>query len=172
MQLRLFAIGLAMMVAGTCAEAGDRSLSVPCAEAGALELSVPDDWAVDIRRHDPRMPPTVTLAAPDGLAQWVLTPVWKAADRKPPSTPAEIRARVQRTAETLGAGASPLRELPGGLYFDGAAGQTPEPYTRLRQGMLKVGELTVSFTAMSADTRATDQDQLLSRLGTAVHRAP
>ncbi len=38
--------------------------------------------------------------------------------------------------------------------------------------MLKVGELTVSFTAMSADARAEDQDQLLNRLGTAVHRAP
>ena len=172
MQFRLFAIGLALMIAGTCAEAGDRALSVPCAEAGALELSVPDDWTVDIRRHDPRMPPTVTLAAPDGLAQWVLTPVWKAADRNPPSTADEIRARVRRTAETVGAGRAPLHALPGGLYFDGAPGITPEPYTRLRQGMLKVGELTVSFTAMSADARATDQDQVVSRLGAAVHRAP
>lgn len=172
MQLRLFSIGLAMMIACTCTEAGDRALSVPCAEAGALELSVPDDWTVDIRRHDPRMPPTVTLAAPDGLAQWVFTPVWKAADRKPPSSPEEIRARVQRTAETMGAGGAPLRELSGGLYFDGAPGSTPEPYTLLRQGMRKVGELTVSFTAMSADARAADQDQAVSRLGAAIHRAP
>ena len=38
------------------------------------------------------MPPTVTVAAPDGQAQWVVTAVWKAADRKPPATPDEIRA--------------------------------------------------------------------------------
>ncbi len=170
MQFRLFSIGLAMMIACTCTEAGERALSVPCAEAGALELSVPDDWTVDIRRHDPRMPPTVTLAAPDGLAQWVLTPVWKAADRKPPSSPAEIRTRVQRTAETLGAGSAPLRELPGGLYFDGVPGSTPEPYTRLRQGLLRVGELTVSFTAMSAEARTSDQQAVVERLSAARHR--
>lgn len=172
MQLRLFAFGLAMMIAGACAEAADRIVNVPCAEAGALEFSAPGDWTVDISRHDERMPPTVTLAAPDGQAQWVVTAVWKAADSKPPATADEIRTRVRRTAETVGAGSAPLRELPGGLYFDGAAGITPEPYTRLRQGMLKVGELTVSFTAMSAEARAADQDQAVSRLGAAVHRAP
>ncbi|WP_026224733.1 hypothetical protein [Methyloversatilis thermotolerans] len=169
MQPRLFAMSVALMLAGACTEAADRMVSVPCAEAGSLEFPAPDDWSVDIRRHDMRMPPTVTVTAPDGQAQWIITPVWKAADRNPPSTPAEIRTRVQRTAETVGAGAAPLRELPGGLYFDGASGITPEPFTRLRQGVFRVGELTVSFTAMSSDAHAADQDALVSRLGNAAH---
>jgi hypothetical protein len=170
MQLRLFAFGLAMMIAGACAEAADRVVTVPCAEAGTLEFDVPEDWAVDISRHDARMPPTVTVAAPDGQAQWVVTAVWKAADRKPPATPDEIRARVRRTAETVGAAAAPLQATATGFYFDAGGSITPEPYTRLRQGMLRVGELTISFTAMSAEARAGDQQTAVERLSAARHR--
>lgn len=170
MQIRLFAFGVAMMIAGTCAEAADRLLTVPCAEAGALEFAVPEEWSVDIRRHDARMPPTVTVAAPDGEAQWVVTPVWKAADRKPPSTPDEIRTRVRRTAETVGASGAALRELPGGVYFDASTTLVPEPYTRLRQGMLRVGQLTVSFTAMSSEAHAADQDAAVAKLSAATHK--
>jgi hypothetical protein len=170
MQMRLFAFGLAMMIAGACAEAADRVVTVPCAEAGTLEFEVPEDWTVDISRHDVRMPPTVTVAAPDGQAQWVVTAVWKAADRKPPATPDEIRARVRRTAETVGAPAAPLQATPTGFYFDAGGDITPEPYTRLRQGMLRVGELTVSFTAMSAEARTRDQQALVERLVAARHR--
>lgn len=169
MQIRLFAIGVAMMVAGTCAEAADRLIKVACAEAGALEFAVPSEWSVDIRRHDERMPPTVTIASPDGQAQWVVTPVWKASDRRPPGTPDEIRTRVHRTAETVGASTATLRDLPGGLFFDAASDVVPEPYTRLRQGMFRVGELTVSFTAMSSDARTADQDEAVAKLSAARH---
>lgn len=170
MQMRLFAFGLAMMIAGACAEAADRVVTVPCAEAGTLELDLPEDWAVDISRHDVRMPPTVTVMAPDGQAQWVVTAVWKAADRKPPATPDEIRTRVRRIAETVGAAAAPLQTTPTGFFFDAGSGITPEPYTRLRQGMLRVGELTVSFTAMSAEARASDQQAVVERLSAARYR--
>ena len=170
MQMRLFAFGLAMMIAGTCAEAADRLVTVPCAEVGTLEFDVPEDWAVEISRHDIRMPPTVTVAAPDGQAQWVVTAVWKAADRTPPATPEEIRTRVRRTAETVGAAAAPLQATPTGFYFDAGGDITPEPYTRLRQGMLRVGELTVSFTAMSAEARASDQQAVVERLSAARYR--
>jgi hypothetical protein len=174
MRVRLFALSVALMIAGACAEAADRALVVTCAEAGALEMQVPADWTVQESRHDVRMPPTVTVSAPDGRAQWVVTAVWKAADRKPPATLPEIRTRVQRTAETVGAAGAPLRPLPAGApagyFFDAGSDITPEPFTLLRQGMLKVGELTVSFTAMGAADHAAAQDALVERLGRATHR--
>jgi hypothetical protein len=126
MRIRLLAVSVALMIAGGMAEAQDRLLTVTCAEAGALELPVPEGWTVQESRHDVRMPPTVTLSAPDGQAQWVVTAVWKAADRKPPSTLPEIRTRVQRTAETVGAATAPLQPLPAkaptGYFFDAGAG--------------------------------------------------
>jgi hypothetical protein len=174
MRIRLLAVSVALMIAGGMAEAQDRLLTVTCAEAGVLELPVPEGWSVQESRHDVRMPPTVTLSAPDGRAQWVVTAVWKAADRKPPSTLPEIRTRVQRTAETVGAATAPMQPLPAtaptGYFFDAGAGITPEPYTQLRQGMLAVGALTVSFTAMSTAGRTADQDAAVDHLGRAKHR--
>ncbi|MBL8475773.1 MAG: hypothetical protein JNK71_06820 [Methyloversatilis sp.] len=174
MRIRLFTASLALMVAGACAEAADRALVITCAEAGALELSVPDSWTVEESRHDVRMPPTLTVSAPDGTAQWVVTAVWKAADRKPPSTLDEIRTRVARTAQTVGAADAPLQPVPSGspvgYFFDAGGSITPEPFSMLRQGMLKVGELTVSFTAMGAAGRSADQDALVERLARATHR--
>lgn len=41
MRIRLFMFGSALMLAGACAEAADRVLTVTCAEAGAFELGVP-----------------------------------------------------------------------------------------------------------------------------------
>lgn len=173
MRIRLFAFAVALMFACGMAEAQDRLLTVTCAEAGALELPLPADWTVQESRHDVRMPATLTVSAPDGQAQWVITAVWKAADRKPPSTLDEIRARVQRTAETVGVARAALQPVPAqspsGYYFDAGADITPDPYTRLRQGMLKVGELTVSFTAMSTADRSADLDGVVQRLGNARH---
>jgi hypothetical protein len=174
MRIRIFTASLALMVAGACVEAADRILVVSCAEAGALELSVPDTWSVEESRHDVRMPPTVTVSAPDGKAQWVVTAVWKAADRKPPSTLDDIRSRVARTAQTVGAADAPLLPVPSGApagyFFDTGGDITPEPFSMLRQGMLKVGDLTVSFTAMGAAGRTADQDALVERLARATHR--
>ena len=40
MRIRLFALSVAMMIAGACAEAADRALVVTCAEAGAIAAMV------------------------------------------------------------------------------------------------------------------------------------
>ncbi|HEY9191528.1 MAG TPA: hypothetical protein VIO81_01505 [Methyloversatilis sp.] len=161
-----------MIVAGSVG-AQDRVLTVTCAEAGALELPVPAGWSAQENRHDRRMPATLTLSAPDGQSQWVVTAVWKAAERKPPATLDEIRSRVLRTAETVGVFRAMLKPLPAaaptGYYFDAGPGITPEPYTALRQGMLKVGELTVSFTAMSTPGHVADLDSAVEHLGRARH---
>jgi hypothetical protein len=172
-RLSLSACAVALILACGTAQAQDRTLTVTCAEAGALSVSVPADWTVEESRHDVRMPPTVTMTAPDGQVQWVVTALWKAADRKPPETLAEIRARVERTAETVGAAGAALRELPAGqpagYYFDIGSDITPAPFTRLRQGMLRIGALTVSFTAMSAPGHDADLDAAVTRLGSARH---
>ena len=167
------ALAVALMIAAGTAGAQDRLLTMTCAEAGALELAVPAGWSAQESRHDPRMPATLTLSAPDGQSQWVVTAVWKAAERKPPATLDEIRTRVQRTAETLGMFRATLKPLPAtmpaGYYFDAGPGITPEPYTALRQGMLRIGELTVSFTAMSTASHTTDLDSAVEHLGRARH---
>ncbi|HNC70305.1 MAG TPA: hypothetical protein PKZ77_07450 [Pseudomonadales bacterium] len=166
-------LAVALMIAASTAGAQDRLLTVTCAEAGALELAVPAAWSAQESRHDQRIPATLTLSAPDGQSQWVVTAVWKAAERKPPATLDEIRTRVLRTAETVGVFRATLKPLPAaaptGYYFDAGPGITPEPYTALRQGMLKVGELTVSFTAMSTASHAADLDSAVEHLGRARH---
>lgn len=173
--MRIFpgALAFALMIAAAAAVAQDRLLTVTCAEAGALELAVPAGWSAQESRHDPRMPATLTLSAPDGQSQWVVTAVWKAAERKPPSTLDEIRTRVLRTAETVGVFRATLKLLPAGTptgyYFDAGPGITPEPYSALRQGMLKAGDLTVSFTAMSTASHLSDLDGAVEHLGRARH---
>jgi hypothetical protein len=173
MRIRLLAVSVALMIAGGMAEAQDRLLTVTCAEAGALELPVPEGWTVQESRHDVRMPPTVTcrprMAGRNG---------WSPRCGRLPT--GNRRRRCRKYAPGCSAPRKRLAQrphrcshcppAPTGYFFDAGADITPEPYTQLRQGMLKVGALTVSFTAMSAAGRTADQDAAVDHVGRATHR--
>jgi hypothetical protein len=128
---------------------------------GSLQLNVPAAWADEVRSPPGGVPPTILFRARSGRAFEVLvTPIWRSRPDIPEATKETIRQSVQRAADDAKADAVeetiPVRELAGakgpGYYF-AATDKAPKPgeYKYLTQGMVKLGDLTVTFTILTND---------------------
>jgi hypothetical protein len=152
-------------------------------QRGSLQMNVPVGWSDEVRPpQQSNMPPTIVFRARDGKAFDVLvTPIWRARPEVPVATKEALRQSVQKAADELKAQALeqtiPIIELTGasgpGFYFS-VTDKAPNPgeYKYLTQGLLRVGELAVSFSILTNDGQEQVREDALTLLKSAVHLQP
>lgn len=145
-------------------------------------MDVPVTWGDELRQPQGAMPPTITFRPREGkLFDVLVTPIWRARADVPVATKDAMRASVQKAADDAKAQAVektlPLVEFAGssgpGFYFS-ATDKAPNPgeYKYMTQGMLKVSELTVTFTILTNDGQEQVTQNALGMLKSAVHVQP
>lgn len=145
--------------AATADDAAPRSYALP--GHGSFQMNVPASWKDSEHRPVPDQPPTLMFDPPSGAPFKVLvTPIWKfRADIELP-TVSQVKDKVRHAAELAAPQAIekefPLKELKGeaakGYYFS-ATDKAPNPgeFKYMSQGMIRVGELVVTFTVLTND---------------------
>lgn len=149
---------------------------------GHLVLPVPVDWEDRVGEAPNRMPPTIRFTPPSGESFKILiTPIWPIPKDRPPQSGDEMRAGVERAAQGLKPRAVetelPIVEFPGrsgaGFYFS-ATDRAPQPgeYKYLTQGIVRIGELSVTFTILTNDGQEAVVKQALEALKGASQESP
>ena len=150
------AAALALPASGMAADAGAaKRYAIP--ERGFLQLSVPSGWAD--KYENTAQPPLISFRPGQGRPFLVsLTPAPQTATGKPPATKEELRKSVMELADGIHLFAVEkdikVNEFAGsagpGFYFfatDAAPG--PGEFKFMNRGMLKVGDVTVTFTILT-----------------------
>jgi hypothetical protein len=167
--LSLLVIAAAVAQANTTAP---RRFALP--EHGQFVIPVPADWKGQVTQRANGMPPTITFTPASGEPFHVLmTTIWPAARDGQPQSRDQLRATVQRGVDSAKTQAveKELRvvEFQGrtgpGFYFS-ATDRAPKPdeYKFLTQGVLRVGELSVTFTILTNDGQDAIVKQALDAL--------
>jgi hypothetical protein len=149
---------------------------------GSLQLNVPGAWADEVRQPPGGIPPTIVFRARSGQPFEVLvSPIWRARPDVPEATKETIRASVQSAADEAKADAVeqtiPILELAGakgpGYYFS-ATDKAPKPgeYKYLTQGMVKLSDLTLTFTILTNDGQQQVVKDALEMVKSAAHLRP
>lgn len=150
----------------------ERKFKVP--ENGYFVIAVPSDWTDQVQQLSNRLPPTIVFGPGSGSSfQVLITPI-----RRPgPQSLPQLRATVERAAEDAKAQsvekALPIREFQGrsgpGYHFS-STDRAPKPgeYKFLTQGILLVGDLTVTFTILTNEGQEQVVRQALDGLKNAV----
>lgn len=170
----LFALGVGLWQVGATLE---RRYVLP--DHGHFVAQVPRGWTDQVRQPPNRLPPTIVFRQSTGQPLEILvTTVWPATKDRPPQSREALRKQVERAAENAKSQAieSELRviELQGrsgeGFYFS-ATDRAPKPgeYRFLIQGILRVGELTVTFTILTNDGQEHTVKQGIELLKSAWH---
>ena len=139
------------------ADATERRYRLP--GHGYLQMKVPSTWADEVRQPGDDLPPTVMFLAREGRQFAVLaTPIWPARADVPPQTLESIRRTVQESAERVRPEAVEttieiveLQGASGSGYYFFVTDRAPKPdeYEFMTQGIVKVGELTMTFTILT-----------------------
>lgn len=159
---RMAAALLLVMIATPCL--ADHALRVPLAGHGTLILQVPDGWAERVNRPGADLPPTVTFTPAAGAAfQVLMTPLWAMDAKRPAPTAQRVRAIVVSSLEHVKDQAVekdiPVLDLSGpqlfGNYFS-VTDKAPAPgeFVNMTQGLLAMGELSITFTILSNGERS------------------
>ena len=141
---------------------------------GSFVIQVPPDWKDQTRQPPNRLPPTIAFGPGSGKPfQVLLTTIWPATKDRPPQSRDQLRATVERSAEVARTQAveKELRivEFQGrsgpGFYFS-ATDRAPKPgeFKFLTQGIVRVGELAVTFTILTNDGQEAVVKQALEAL--------
>jgi len=173
---------LLLVVATTTASAqtgtaSGRRFTLP--DHGSFVIQVPADWKEELRQPPNRLPPTITFAQGSGQPfQVLLTTIWPASKDRPPQSREQLRAMVERGAQGAKAQAVekdlPIIEFQGrsgpGFYFS-ATDRAPRPgeFKSLTHGIVRVGELAVSFTILTNEGQHPIVKQAIDALKGAVH---
>ena len=158
----------------------ERRFQLP--DHGYLVLQIPLDWRDRVAQPPNRLPPTIGFAPQSGKPFRVLiTPIWPISKDRPPQSRDEIRASVERGAQGARSQAveSELRVVgfPGrsgpGFHYS-ATDRAPKPgeYKFLTQGMVRVGELSATFTILTNDGQEAVVKQALEALKGARQQGP
>ncbi len=174
----LMMVGMMLGTAQAFAE-GAASRDYALGQHGSLQLYVPASWKDSVTQPPNGLPPTIAFVPESGAAfRVLLTPIWS--DRSGALLPvaAEIRKKVEQAA----AQAKPqalepdivVQEMKGttGLgYHYAVTDRAPKPgeFKRMKQGMLRVGDLLVSFTILSQDAADPVNAEAAAMLEGAVH---
>ncbi len=146
---------------------------------GSLQLTVPASWKDKVSQPPNGLPPTILFVPESGAAfKVLLTPIWS--DRSGAQLPiaSDIRKKVEQAAAQAKAQVLDpdvtVQEMAGstGVGFHYAAtDRTPNPgeYKRMDQGMLRVGDLLISFTILSQDASDPANRAAMAMLEGAVH---
>lgn len=150
-------------------------------EHGTLRLDVPQPWHVHVGYPDDGLPPTIAFHPPSGNAYRImLTPIWPSRSAGVPSRMNEMRRTVQSAADSAKSQAVEteiaVRDFKGnsgeGFYFS-ATDRAPraEEFKYMTQGMLRIGELSTSFTVLTNDPAGSIASDALRMLEGARHVA-
>jgi len=158
-------------------ETTTRNYKIP--DHGSIQLQVPQSWKEELLQPTRGLPPTTVFSPKTGTSfQILLTPMFSVREGMALSTPSEVKMNVERAAEQLKGQAVEksilVKELKGpsaiGYYFS-ATDRAPKPgeYKYITQGMLRVGELALTFTVLSNDGAENIVSESLLMLKGAVH---
>jgi hypothetical protein len=177
--MRGFALVLAVVIL-CAADASTRKFAL--AQHGSLQMKVPAAWAHETREPPGGVPPTIVLRPRSGsVFEILVTPIWRARPDIPEATKETIRQSVERAADDAKSDAVEqtiaIRELAGasgpGFYFS-ATDKAPKPgeYKYLTQGIVKVRDLTVTFTILTNDGQQQVATDALDMVRSAAHLQP
>ena len=152
----------ASIAIATAGEVNIRRYELP--DHGNIQLSVPASWKDEIRQPPDRLPPTITFKQKAGASfQVLVTPIWAAKKDMSPPSAESLRQQVQRAAEHAQSQSVEktirIKEMNGqsgpGYYFS-ATDRAPGAggYKYMTQGMVRVSDLTVTFTILTNDGQA------------------
>ena len=182
--MRVVAAGCAMvfglMVAAVPAFAeGTAARDYALGQHGSLRLTVPLSWKDKVSQPPNGLPPTILFVPESGAAiKVLLTPIWS--DRSGAQLPiaSDIRKKVEQAAaqaktQVLDPDVA-VQEMTGSTgvgYHYAATDRTPTPgeYKQMDQGMLRVGDLLISFTILSQDASEPANRAALAMLEGAAH---
>lgn len=154
----------------------------PLPRIGQLELTMPAEWKDQLRQPPSGLPPTITLAPATGNAfQVLITPLWAVRPGVVVPGNEEMRQMAARAADKARPQAVeqviPVRDIVGatgrGYYFT-ATDKAPKPgeFKYLAQGIIRVGEIALMFTALTNDSSGAALSSTLDMLKGARHVAP
>ena len=173
--LWFFACVVAVLTLPASAPAAGADRRYALAEHGFFQLSVPAGWSDQI--DEKSQPPLISFRQSAGPPFIVsVTPVWQAT--RPAASRDELRAEVGRMAAAIRLFAVEqdikLNEFAGaagpGFYFfatDAAPG--PGEFKFMNRGMLRVGDLAVTFTILTNEGQDAIVRAALEMLKAAVH---
>jgi hypothetical protein len=131
-------------------------------ERGALQMNVPAGWKDEVQSPQQKdLPPTISFSPVQGQPFAVLvTPIWRARADIPEPTRETILKQVQGLIEGTRSQAvekdvKPLeiKGASGPGYYYSVTDRAPKPgeFKHMTQGMVKAGELLVTFTILTND---------------------
>ena len=153
--------------------------SFPLPNHGSIELKVPKSWQSKISQPPNDLPPTIVFSSQDPLAfQVLLTTLWAARPSIALPGPAQLKKITAEMIEKVGPQAVereiPIKELKGestvGYYYS-ITDKAPKPdeYKYMTQGILRLGELTTTFTILTNDGSENIADETIAMLESATH---
>ena len=160
-------------------ELGIRSYPFP--DRGRIQLNVPESWKDEIQQPANKMPPTITFRQKAGAPfEVVVAPIWPSEKDLPLTEEEGIRALVLQTAEVAQPEAveekieiKKLDGLSGPGYYFSVTDRAPRPgeYKYMTKGMIRVGDLLVSFTILTNDNQRDIVTDAIAMLKSAVYLA-
>ena len=153
----------------------------PLPNHGTLNLTVPKSWQGRVSQPPDNLPPTIMFAPPGRATYQVLiTPIWPAKPGIALPDQTRIREDVERTAQKAKAEAVekniPIKEVKGSSaagYYYSITDKAPKPdeYKYMTQGMVRLGDLIITFTALTNDGSTNAADQTLAAVRSASYAA-
>jgi hypothetical protein len=148
---------------------------------GSLLLNVPDGWKSDLKQPPGRLPPTIGFGGQSGGPFIVLvTAVWESSLGSAAPDDAKIKSAVALAAKSAESqsveGSLSPQNLVGGSgrgYYFRATDRAPKPgeWKYLTQGMIRTGEIALTFTILTNDGQATIEKEALEMVRLAVQQS-
>jgi hypothetical protein len=129
--------------------------SYPVSKVVNLSLDVPSSWSEALQISKSGFPPTISITAPDGSVEMLVTPVWAPKGEKNFDSPPRVRAYVESAASRVLPSATQstlplqtIRTKRGAGYYFWAKDRAPRPgeFEYMAQGAVPAGGSLISFT--------------------------
>lgn len=182
MQLGLekFFIIVALLFLSCAAVAEESKIwSYPLPNHGTLNLTIPKSWQGKVSQPPDDLPPTIVFAPPGvPTYQVLMTPIWPAKPGIALPDQAGVRKNVERAAEKAKSQSVekniPIKEIKGSAvagYYYSITDKSPKPdeYKYMTQGMVRLDELIMTFTALTNDGYTNVAGQTLTALQSATY---
>jgi hypothetical protein len=165
----------------SCAVVAEESevRSYPLPNHGTFNLTIPKSWQGRVSQPPDNLPPTIVFAPPGPPTYQVLiTPIWPAKPGIILPDHAGVRKNVERAAEKAKSQSVekeiPIKEITGlsvAGYYYAITDKSPKPdeYKYMTQGMVRLGELMITFTALTNDGYTNAAAQTIKALQSATY---
>jgi hypothetical protein len=171
-----FAYALAALALPASSLGADAAKRYALSERDFLQLSVPAGWSDELDQTS--QPPLISFRQSKGQPFIVsVSPAWPTRTAKPASSRQELRAEVGKMADAIRLFAVEkdikVKEFAGatgtGYYFFATDSAPAGGYKFMNRGMLKVGELSVTFTILTNEGQDGIVRAALAMLKSAAH---